>query len=162
MSCGEMAERISRESGLPVLQLDDGRACWSWRWEDRIFPRRGMTNRGLPTLPPTSQRRSCSLFSTLSTTATTTSEMSKHALSPAPLPTPKRLHILQAERTPHDLQSRTTFDSLLFDELILVIFSYLSYADLCTIQSINRNWSRLSLDNQVHSYDPRVSSDTGH
>ncbi|KAM5543328.1 hypothetical protein V8D89_003202 [Ganoderma adspersum] len=74
--------------------------------------------------------------------------MSKHSLSPAPVPAPKRLHTLQAERT-QDLQPRTTFDSLLFDELILVIFSYLSYADLCAIQSINRNWSRLSLDNQL-------------
>ncbi|PIL33892.1 hypothetical protein GSI_03598 [Ganoderma sinense ZZ0214-1] len=75
--------------------------------------------------------------------------MSKHTLSPALLPAAKRLHTLQAERTAHDLQLGTTFDSLLFDELILVIFSYLSYTDLCAIQSINRNWSRLSLDNQL-------------
>ncbi|KAI1785915.1 hypothetical protein LXA43DRAFT_1035702 [Ganoderma leucocontextum] len=75
--------------------------------------------------------------------------MSKHSLSPAPLPASKRLHTLTAERTVQDLQPRTTFDSLLFDELILVIFSYLSYTDLCNIQRTNRNWSRLSLDNQL-------------
>lgn len=89
--------------------------------------------------------------------------MSKHLLSPAPLPAAKRLHTtLSAGRVPLDLQPWNTFDSLLFDELILVIFTYLSHTDLCTIQCVNRNWARLSLDNQVHSYDPRVSSDPGH
>ena len=88
--------------------------------------------------------------------------MSKHLLSPAPLPAAKRPHTLIADRVAQDLQPQTTFDSLLFDELILVIFSYLSYTDLSAIQCINRNWSRLSLDNQVHSYDPRLSSDRGH
>ena len=117
----------------------------------------------LTVCPPSIATVSCSLFFILlSTSSTTPSKMSKHSLSPAPLPAPKRLHTLQAERTTQDLQPRTTFDSLLFDELILVIFSCLSYTDLCAIQSINRNWSRLSLDNQVHSYDPRIQSDREH
>jgi len=44
-----------------------------------------------------------------------------------------------------------SFDELFFDELILVIFSHLSARDLCTIQATNKNWARLSQDNQVHS-----------
>ncbi|KAF8588629.1 hypothetical protein K439DRAFT_1405823 [Ramaria rubella] len=43
----------------------------------------------------------------------------------------------------------SNFDNALYDELILSIFSYLPYKDLCNIQSTNTNWSRLSLDNQV-------------
>ena len=74
--------------------------------------------------------------------------MSKHLLSPAPLPPSKRLHTTGTERRTQDLQPRSSFESL-FDELVLVIFSYLSYTDLCNVQRTNRNWSRLSLDNQV-------------
>ena len=44
-----------------------------------------------------------------------------------------------------------SFDEMFFDELILVIFSHLSAGDLCTIQATNKNWARLSQDNQVHS-----------
>ncbi|KAA1474241.1 hypothetical protein DENSPDRAFT_840811 [Dentipellis sp. KUC8613] len=44
---------------------------------------------------------------------------------------------------------RGTFDTLLYDELILHIFSYLPWADLCAVQATNRNWSRLSADNQL-------------
>jgi hypothetical protein len=44
-----------------------------------------------------------------------------------------------------------SFDEVFYDELILVIFSYLSAIDLCIIQPTNKNWARLSRDNQVHS-----------
>ena len=44
-----------------------------------------------------------------------------------------------------------SFDEVFYDELTLVIFSYLSAGDLCAIQSANKNWARLSQDNQVHS-----------
>lgn len=44
-----------------------------------------------------------------------------------------------------------SFDQVFYDELILVIFSYLSAVDLCVIQPTNKNWARLSQDNQVHS-----------
>jgi len=44
-----------------------------------------------------------------------------------------------------------SFDEIFFDELILGIFSHLSARDLCTTQATNKNWARLSQDNQVHS-----------
>ena len=44
-----------------------------------------------------------------------------------------------------------SFDEVFYDELILVIFSHLSAPDLCVIQPTNKNWARLSQDNQVHS-----------
>ncbi|KAJ7594416.1 hypothetical protein C8J56DRAFT_926721 [Mycena floridula] len=73
--------------------------------------------------------------------------MSKHRLSPAPLPPAKRLHTLLEK----PLHSRTilTFDNSLYDELLLVIFSYLSYIDLCTIQATSRNCRRLASDNEL-------------
>ena len=43
-----------------------------------------------------------------------------------------------------------SFDEVFYDEIILVIFSYLSAVDLCIIQPTNKNWARLSQDNQVH------------
>lgn len=43
-----------------------------------------------------------------------------------------------------------SFDEVFYDELMLVIFSYLSAGDLCAIQPTNKNWGRLSQDNQVH------------
>ncbi|TBU55663.1 hypothetical protein BD310DRAFT_677392 [Dichomitus squalens] len=73
--------------------------------------------------------------------------MSKHSLSPASLPPSKRLHTIGADGRTQDPQPQSIFDEL-FDELILFIFSYLSHTDLCNIQRTNRNWSRLSLDNQ--------------
>ena len=77
--------------------------------------------------------------------------MSKRPLSPAPLPPPKRLHDLStSQHSPDDLQPRLPFDVLLFDEIILVILSYLSWTDLCAVQRTNKNLARLSLDNQVH------------
>ncbi|KAH9830803.1 uncharacterized protein C8Q71DRAFT_842319 [Rhodofomes roseus] len=74
-------------------------------------------------------------------------ERSKRPLSPAPLPPPKRLHSPGGSNHTHKTQS--TFDNLLYDELILVIFSCLSWTDLCAVQRTNRNWARLALDNQL-------------
>ncbi|EJF60421.1 hypothetical protein DICSQDRAFT_87930 [Dichomitus squalens LYAD-421 SS1] len=74
--------------------------------------------------------------------------MSKHSLSPASLPPSKRLHTIGADGRTQDPQPQSIFDEL-FDELILFIFSYLSHTDLCNVQRTNRNWSRLSLDNQL-------------
>ncbi|KAL5507328.1 hypothetical protein ACEPAH_6784 [Sanghuangporus vaninii] len=73
--------------------------------------------------------------------------MSKHRLSPAPLPATKRQHTSTDQivlSTP-----LLNFDSSFYDELVLVIFSYLSWTDLCAIQSTNRFWSRLASDNQL-------------
>lgn len=81
--------------------------------------------------------------------------MSKHRLSPVPLPPSKRLHTLSSsthsQSRPHP---SLTFDNALFDELILVIFAHLSWVDLCKVQAINRNWARLATDNQVHKLFP--------
>jgi len=74
---------------------------------------------------------------------------SKHPLSPAPLPSSKRLHASSPGEGSSTHTPRPTFDTLLYDEIVLVIFSYLSWADLCVIQPTNRNWSRLALDNQL-------------
>ncbi|KZT27964.1 hypothetical protein NEOLEDRAFT_1109333 [Neolentinus lepideus HHB14362 ss-1] len=75
--------------------------------------------------------------------------MSKRPLSPAPLPAFKCRH------TSFSSQPHTTlplnFDSALYDEVILQIFSHLPFTDLCAIQRTNRNWARLALDNQVHT-----------
>lgn len=73
----------------------------------------------------------------------------KRPLSPASLPLSKRQHAPGASHYPHT--TKPTFDNLLYDELILVIFSYLSWTDLCAVQRTNRNWARLALDNQVLS-----------
>ncbi|VDB87355.1 unnamed protein product [Peniophora sp. CBMAI 1063] len=74
--------------------------------------------------------------------------MSKRALSPALLPPSKRVHVPPNDKR-HVSAPERTFDSLFFDELILNVFSYLSYADLCVAQGVNHNWARLSLDNQL-------------
>lgn len=73
--------------------------------------------------------------------------MKRRAMSPSSstLPPMKRVH---ASLSPG--QGALTFDNMLYDELILSIFSYLSYIDLCNIQRTNSNLSRLSLDNQVY------------
>lgn len=73
--------------------------------------------------------------------------MKRHLSSPS-LPKPKRLHSSDTSE-PTKADPPRTFDSLLYDEIILVIFSYLPWNDLCVIQSINRNWSRLAVDNQL-------------
>jgi hypothetical protein len=75
--------------------------------------------------------------------------MSKRSLSPAPLPPSKRLHV--SENALYASEEFHTFDTLFYDEIILLIFSFLSYSDLCSAQSVNHNWSRLARDNQVHT-----------
>ncbi|PFH50902.1 hypothetical protein AMATHDRAFT_75290 [Amanita thiersii Skay4041] len=42
-----------------------------------------------------------------------------------------------------------TFDFFLYDELILCIFSHLSWVDLCAVQATSRKWSRLATDNEL-------------
>ncbi|KAI0666607.1 hypothetical protein C8Q78DRAFT_1058367 [Trametes maxima] len=73
--------------------------------------------------------------------------MSKRSLSPAPLPPSKRIHTAVEESPPGEMPS--TFDNVLSDEIVLFIFSYLAPSDLCMTQRTNRNWARLSLDNQL-------------
>ncbi|KAI0028602.1 hypothetical protein K488DRAFT_58181 [Vararia minispora EC-137] len=73
--------------------------------------------------------------------------MSKRSLSPVVLPPSKRLHISKNNTfTSRPLRS---FDTLLSDEIILLVFSFLSPSDLCAAQSVSHNWSRLALDNQL-------------
>lgn len=72
--------------------------------------------------------------------------MSKRSHSPDILPTPKRRYTL-ATRTfvPRPL----SFDKCLCDEVILHIFSHLSWEDLCWTQSVSKNWARLAGDNEL-------------
>ncbi|KAF8633295.1 hypothetical protein AX17_004470 [Amanita inopinata Kibby_2008] len=76
--------------------------------------------------------------------------MSKRSSSPAPLPPAKRLHRLE-DNTGTDVRLlRATiapFNISLYDELILCIFSHLSWVDLCAAQATSKNWSRLATDN---------------
>ncbi|RPD53996.1 hypothetical protein L227DRAFT_374274 [Lentinus tigrinus ALCF2SS1-6] len=72
----------------------------------------------------------------------------KHQLSPAPLPPSKRAHTF-TDLSLDVHNPRLAFDTLLFDEIILLILSHLSWTDLCAVQATNRNLSRLSLDNQL-------------
>jgi hypothetical protein len=72
--------------------------------------------------------------------------MSKHRLSPPPLPPSKRAHTSDPRKS---TTPTLTFDSAFYDELILCIFSHLSAADLCSAQATNRNWSRLAVDNEL-------------
>ncbi|KAG1865863.1 hypothetical protein DFJ58DRAFT_679765 [Suillus subalutaceus] len=73
--------------------------------------------------------------------------MSKHRLSPAPLPPAKRLHNTRISSQEHRLV--TAFDDALYDELILFIFSFLNSRDLCAMHKTNRNCARLASDNQL-------------
>lgn len=76
--------------------------------------------------------------------------MSKRYLSPAPLPPPKRLHISSHSPPVHSTPRRPlSFDDSLYDELILCIFSHLSWVDLCAAQSTSKNWCRLAADNEL-------------
>lgn len=71
--------------------------------------------------------------------------MSKHRLSPT-LPFPKKLHLdPEAESCSY---SRLSFESL-SDEITLLIFSYLSWVDLCAAQATSGNWYRLATDNEL-------------
>ena len=72
--------------------------------------------------------------------------MLKHRLSPDNLPPHKRLHT-SSSHTPSYLHATNL--ATLYDEIVVVIFSFLSFEDLCAVQRTNRNWSRLALDNQV-------------
>lgn len=71
--------------------------------------------------------------------------MSKRSLSPSSLPPSKRLHTLTGPK--HTPLLALTFDSALYEELILLIFANLSWFDLCAAQAVNKNWARLALDN---------------
>ncbi|EMD32096.1 hypothetical protein CERSUDRAFT_109007 [Gelatoporia subvermispora B] len=73
--------------------------------------------------------------------------MSKRPLSSVSLPSSKRLHGLSPRQ--HVSTFDLSFDDVFVDELLLLVFSYLSWHDLCTIQRTNRNWARLALDNQL-------------
>src|SRR5262245_37789575 len=71
--------------------------------------------------------------------------MSKRRLSPASLPPPKRPHT-DTSVTP---RSSNILLSSFYDELMLFIFSHLSFIDLCHAQAVSLNWARLASDNQV-------------
>lgn len=72
--------------------------------------------------------------------------MSKRNLSPGLLPPTKRLHTSTGHQRP---TNRLNFDNSLYDELILCIFSHLSWIDLCAAQATSRNWARLATDNEI-------------
>ncbi|KAF5380399.1 hypothetical protein D9615_004528 [Tricholomella constricta] len=76
--------------------------------------------------------------------------MSKRSLSPAPAPTAKRLHTSGASGI-HETARKTTlsFNDSLYDELVVCIFSHLSWIDLCAAQATSRNWYRLAADNEL-------------
>ncbi|KIY67171.1 hypothetical protein CYLTODRAFT_422789 [Cylindrobasidium torrendii FP15055 ss-10] len=69
----------------------------------------------------------------------------KHQLEDALLPAPKRAHTLVGARRSAPL----TFESALYDELILAILSYLHWTDLCAAQATNRTLARLAADNEL-------------
>ncbi len=75
--------------------------------------------------------------------------MTKHRLSPAPLPPSKRLHSINSDGSHPSSKPRLTFETALYDELILCIFSHLSWVDLCATQSTSRTWCRLAADNEL-------------
>jgi hypothetical protein len=80
--------------------------------------------------------------------------MSKHRLSPAPLPPAKRIH--NVSPAGYARASLLTFDTALYDELILSVFAHLSWGDLCSVQAVNKYWARLASDNQVHNIFPTI------
>jgi len=75
----------------------------------------------------------------------------KRSHSPSPTARAKVHHSSKTSDASGGRLRNLSFDQVFYDELILVIFSYLSARDLCTIQPTNKNWARLSQDNQVHS-----------
>lgn len=77
--------------------------------------------------------------------------MSKRSLSPVHLPPAKRPHLSASSPSTSLHASQSTSFETLYDELILYIFTFLSFVDLCALQATDRNCARLSLDNQVHS-----------
>ena len=83
--------------------------------------------------------------------AAPSSPMAKRSLSPTHLPPAKRSHLSTPSTSTSIPPARSNCFESLYDELILHIFTYLSYTDLCALQTTNRDLARLSLDNQVHS-----------
>ena len=75
--------------------------------------------------------------------------MPKRQRSTVPPPEPKRQHLNNGKASKP--KGKLNFDVSLHDELVLVIFSHLSWIDLCAIQPINRHWARLATDNQVRT-----------
>ncbi|TFK26472.1 hypothetical protein FA15DRAFT_667351 [Coprinopsis marcescibilis] len=75
--------------------------------------------------------------------------MSKHELSPAPLPPAKRARALSGSASSSGVSRLLTFDNSIYDELVLCIFSHLSWVDLCAAQATSRNWARLASDNAL-------------
>lgn len=75
----------------------------------------------------------------------------KRSQSPSFTTHAKVQHSSETSDASYGRRRSLSFDEAFYDELILVIFSYLSAADLCIIQTTNKNWARLSQDNQVHS-----------
>ena len=74
----------------------------------------------------------------------------KRAASPnEPIPLAKRVHVGPNDSLHWHGARPLNFDSSLYDELVLFIFSHLSWVDLCAIQRTNQHWSRLAADNQV-------------
>ncbi|CAK5281759.1 unnamed protein product [Mycena citricolor] len=70
--------------------------------------------------------------------------MPKRTLSPTPLlPPAKRQQIDANTLRPIAL----SFDDLFYEELILLVFSQLSWSELCAAEAVNKNWQRISLDN---------------
>lgn len=78
----------------------------------------------------------------------TTTSMSKRAHSLSLLPPAKRFHA-SGHATTHPITQILNFENSLYDELILCIFAYLSWSDLCTTQATSRNWARLAADNEL-------------
>jgi hypothetical protein len=75
--------------------------------------------------------------------------MSKRAHSPHILPTAKRRHTIGTGASGSSLRSPLSIEKFLYDELILHIFSHLSWEDLCLTQPVSRNWARLAGDNEL-------------
>lgn len=75
--------------------------------------------------------------------------MSKRPRSPG---LSEDIHITKRQHTTHGAPRRhLSFESALADELVLVIFGYLDYLDLCRAEMVCRSWQRLSVDNEVIS-----------
>lgn len=65
------------------------------------------------------------------------------------LPAAKRRHTTATRPSTSPLRPPLSINQFLYDELILHIFSYLSWEDLCLTQSVSSNWARLAGDNEL-------------
>ena len=114
---------------------------------------------------PATQRKSASPFRGLPTTEQPATRNNVTA-SPPHIPSEVKMkryhspsftthakvqHSSETSDTSGGRRRNLSFDEVFYDELIFVIFSCLSARDLCAIQPTNKNWARLSQDNQVHS-----------